>query len=241
MNKKIPGISVIVPAFNEEKNIASCIKALKNQSLDSSFYEIIVVNNASTDKTALVAQKMGVRVVNELQKGYVFALDRGFREAREEYVAITDADTIVNKDWLKKIYEVFESDPKIGFVGGRSVWRPVVFLSILAEFICLVTHVLFGLGNGFNMAAKRKVWEKAGGFRKEVNLSADSLLAIMAKKQEYKRVFLFNNPAVSSSRHFKGMIGLRYCLKAIINNFFLFFLGKPAFFEFGDVRETKKK
>jgi len=103
-------ISVVVPAYNEEKNIGQCLTALKNQDYPSKNYEIIVVDNNSTDKTAQIANEMGVRVVPEEKQGYVFALRKGCSQAKGEIITITDADALVPKDWLKKIYQAFQKN-----------------------------------------------------------------------------------------------------------------------------------
>ncbi len=86
-------ISVVVPAFNEEKFIGRCLEALKRQDF-SEKYEIIVVDNNSTDKTAQIAKRMGVKVVSEKKQGDVFALRKGCSEAQGEIIAITDAETL---------------------------------------------------------------------------------------------------------------------------------------------------
>src|SRR3990172_8793490 len=94
-------ISVIVPAFNEEKYIVSCLQALKQQDFPSEKYEIIVVNNLSTDKTRETAESMGVVVVDFSQnKGVGPARQEGVSKASGQILAFTDADTKPETTWL---------------------------------------------------------------------------------------------------------------------------------------------
>jgi len=91
-----PIISIIVPAYNEEKYLPKCLWALTHQDFKLP-YEIIVVDNNSADKTKKIAKKFGARVVFEKKKGLLKARDKGIKSARAELIAITDADTLVPK------------------------------------------------------------------------------------------------------------------------------------------------
>src|SRR3989344_2814273 len=97
-------ISVVIPAYNEEKYIAKTLKSLINQDFPRELFEIIVVNNGSTDKTHQVAEKFGVKVIryNKVQ-GVSAARDVGSRIAEGEIIAGTDAYTVVPRHWLKTI------------------------------------------------------------------------------------------------------------------------------------------
>ena len=67
MDKKLYNFSVIIPAHNEEKYIAACVKSLKAQKYTGKF-EIIVVDTASSDNTAVVARNAGARVIHEMEQ-----------------------------------------------------------------------------------------------------------------------------------------------------------------------------
>ena len=111
-----PFISIVVPAYNEEYALPATLAALKAQRYDGEF-EIIVVNNASTDSTPLIAENAGCRVVNQPRKGYVHALSAGFTAARGEIIASTDADTLVKPDWIQRMAGVL-SRPGVVACGG---------------------------------------------------------------------------------------------------------------------------
>jgi glycosyltransferase involved in cell wall biosynthesis len=82
-----PIISVIVPAYNEEKCLPKCLEALKKQTFQKPF-EVIVVDNCSTDKTTEIAGAFNVRIVSENRKGQVFAKNSGVHAAQAPIVAI---------------------------------------------------------------------------------------------------------------------------------------------------------
>jgi cellulose synthase/poly-beta-1,6-N-acetylglucosamine synthase-like glycosyltransferase len=229
-------VSVVVPAYNEEKLIASCLMALKNQNFPQQNYEIIMVNNASTDKTGEIAQKLNVRVIFQPKKGVVFALKKGFSQARGEIISFTDADTMVNKDWLKNIYRAFQKDPGLVFVGGRTIFRPRKVLSYPAEMVINFGCWLAKVSNGVNAAIRKDVYQKIGGLNEKINFNWENDLSVRARK-EGKVFFLWHNPVITSSRHFKGVEGIRYCLKGIINGIYLILFKKTIFYNFGDVRD----
>jgi len=91
-------ISIVIPAYNEEENIRCCLEGLVAQKTDQEF-EVIVVDNVSTDKTSGVARtfvdKINLRVVEEHTKGRGAARCRGFSEATGETILSTDADCVV--------------------------------------------------------------------------------------------------------------------------------------------------
>ena len=89
-----PTISVIVPAYNEEVTIANCIQSLSN--LDYSKYEVIIVDDGSTDRTAEIAKRfetLKIRVVYQENQGKANALNNGILLAKGEIVVTVDTDT----------------------------------------------------------------------------------------------------------------------------------------------------
>lgn len=123
----VPYVSVVIPAYNEEKYLPACLRAVGQQE-DAPPYEIIVVDNASTDGTACIAGQFGVRVATEPHKGGARARQAGFEAACGEIIASTDADTCVTPDWLARIAAHFRDDPALGAVYGPVYWydgRPI--------------------------------------------------------------------------------------------------------------------
>jgi glycosyltransferase involved in cell wall biosynthesis len=111
-----PLISVIVPARNEEKYLGKCLEALSKQDYPN--YEIVVIDNASSDSTSEIARRFTNRVFREEKIGLSYARNSGFKEARGEIIARTDADSMPPPAWLTELNKVFENDPKVVAVGG---------------------------------------------------------------------------------------------------------------------------
>jgi len=109
-------ISVVIPAYNEERYLRRTIRSLKNQTLKAN--EIIVVDNGSTDKTKEVAESLGAKVIIEKRKGVGFARRAGFEKALYDIIVTTDADTIFPKNWLSRIEKTFAENPRVIAVGG---------------------------------------------------------------------------------------------------------------------------
>jgi glycosyltransferase involved in cell wall biosynthesis len=161
-------ISVVIPTFNEESLIEKCLESLQKQTEKP--FEIIVVDNNSTDKTATIAKKMGARVIAEKTQGISFARNAGFNAAKGEIIARLDADTTALPNWIERIKKDIEID------GKDAVFGPAYYLDLPAKLqfshlpsvyffkltkAILKKHMLFGL----NMALKKSLWEKV---KKEV-------------------------------------------------------------------------
>src|SRR5262245_61536984 len=100
-------VSVIVPVFNGEKTLAACVESLLALKYPANDLELIVVDNASTDRTAeiLALYRDRIRVVSENERGPAAARNNGLRAATHEIVAMTDADCVVDCDWLRFLVE----------------------------------------------------------------------------------------------------------------------------------------
>jgi glycosyltransferase involved in cell wall biosynthesis len=115
-----PVISVIVPVWNDERRIGQCIEALKRQSLEPSLFEIIIVDNGSTDSTsAVVSGHAGVILLHESKPGSYAARNHGLAHARGEYVAFTDSDCVPERDWIETGLKAVRDRPDIGVAAGR--------------------------------------------------------------------------------------------------------------------------
>lgn len=165
MANPVPLISVVIPAYNEEKYLSACLEAFKYQTFKN--YEIIVIDNNSKDKTAEIAKKYGARVVREKVQGMIPARERGFREANSEIIARTDADTIVTPDWLEIIYSSFKKNPKVVAVTGPllSTSRKITnknFMEISyfysVKLGMMISKHIFLIGP--NMGIRKSAWQK---------------------------------------------------------------------------------
>ena len=135
-------VSVVVPAYNEEKLLARCLLSLTNQTFPRQDYEVIVVNNASTDKTVQIAEKYADQVIDESQKGLMFARQAGFQAAKGKYILRTDADAFVPFNWIEQVVGTFQKYPHAVAVSGFYYWDEP---NILAFFLCWIRVRYFSL------------------------------------------------------------------------------------------------
>lgn len=121
--KHLPSISIIVPAYNEEKTIRSCIQSL--QSLNYPNYDIIVIDDGSIDNTFREASQCnGIKLIKQENKGKPSALNKGIDSSKGEIIVTVDADTTIDKDALRAIAERFASNDQLGAVAGNVKVRP---------------------------------------------------------------------------------------------------------------------
>jgi glycosyltransferase involved in cell wall biosynthesis len=112
-----PHFSVVIPALNEEEVLPACLESMRGQDFDGTF-EVIVVDNGSTDDTAAVAHRYDAVVVSEPTRGVCHARQAGTDVARGAIVVSTDADTVVPSDWLSRIADVFSRCPEVVATAG---------------------------------------------------------------------------------------------------------------------------
>ncbi|HHB89677.1 MAG TPA: glycosyltransferase [Anaerolineae bacterium] len=126
-------VSVIIPAYNAEKELARCLMALEYQTLPQDEYEVIVVDDGSQDGTADVAKAHGARVLKLDHMGPAAARNAGAELARADIIVFTDADCEPAPDFLERLIEPFDA-PLIS--GTRGVYRTQQ-TSLVARFVQL--------------------------------------------------------------------------------------------------------
>ncbi|MDI6704589.1 MAG: glycosyltransferase [bacterium] len=119
-------LSVIIPTFNRAHYLRKTVESILGQSLDKNRYEIIVIDNGSTDDTRVVIDELNkinssyIRYFYESRPGLHVGRHKGAKEARGEILVYCDDDIIAEKTWLEGIYESFQ-DPKVVLVGGKNL------------------------------------------------------------------------------------------------------------------------
>ncbi|MDJ0683105.1 MAG: glycosyltransferase family 2 protein [Alphaproteobacteria bacterium] len=174
-DQKLPRISLIIPAYNEEACIAETLEAAKSQ--DYPDYEILVVDDGSQDRTRDRAEAAGVRVLSlSRNRGKAEALNAGVAEAQGELIVTTDADTALASDALSQIVKPL-ADPKTGAVAGRvGLLSPKGFLHSLQDLEYAYGQQVIKTAQagsdcpiailpGPLLAVRRAVLEQIGGFR----------------------------------------------------------------------------
>lgn len=180
-------ISVVITAFNEEKYLSKCLEVFNKQTYPKDKFSITVVDNNSTDKTAQIAKKFGVRVISEKRQGNTFALSRGMDEAEGDIVAVTDADTQVDKDWLLTINKIFADSDVVAATGSVHMDAKSRIRSKLVDIAYLIImHIGVFIDkpnlSGFNFAVRKNAYLKTGGINTLFGMSCDVDLGMRLKK-----------------------------------------------------------
>jgi glycosyltransferase involved in cell wall biosynthesis len=238
--------SVIVCAHNEELLLPGCLQSLLQQSFPP--HEIVVIDNASTDRTATAASIPGIRVVHEPRKGLVVAREAGRRQTTGDILVYIDADCRAPADWLERVAQEFSvPHPPVAVTGpyrfydwdvlGRVLVR--IYDSSLAPLTHMLAQDVFGLGAvlyGGNFAVTRRALEATGGFDMSIEFHGeDTNLARRVAKTG--RVRLSRSCYVlTSARRYKSM-GRGKVFRIYVRNFCAeIFLHRPSDRTHTDIR-----
>ncbi len=172
--QRLPFVSVVIPAYNEENYLPACLESIKNQDCPAE-YEVIVVDNASTDNTAQIARDWGAKVVHEGKRSPACARQKGAEVARGKIIAFIDADTMAPAHWLSAIVWRFLCDPEMVVVSGPYAYCDAGKFSkigsYIGNFLSIITDQLFrkvfrkgGAIWGCNFAVRRSALLEVGGF-----------------------------------------------------------------------------
>jgi len=225
-------ISIVIPAYNEEENIAHCLDSIVAIKTDH-VLEVIVVDNNSTDRTAKIAgqyaDRLTIRVIHESVKGRGAARKTGFGEATGTIIFSTDADAVVPPDWISSFLETLKKDDRLVAATGLAeiqdcgAFRNTVFNTMLPIIVRwnLMLHGHIGL-SGFSFAIKKSAYEAAGGFDATADAYEDLDLADRVHK--IGKIGLVQKPRVifSGRRFRKGLIrGTMEYLRPWVKKFIL--------------------
>ena len=232
-----PHISFVVPAYNEEVLLPDCLRAIRAEIVRTGCQaEVVVVDNASTDRTAAVAATFeGVVVVHEPVKGLVAARRAGFEAASGVLIANIDADTQIGAGWLDRVLASFKTDPKLVALSGPYDYYDVPFRIRAAARMFYVIgfctyafnkHVL-GVGSmvqGGNFVVLRSALVEAGGFSDTFEFYGEDTDIARRMNAVGNVIFTWKLMARSSGRRLTGdglmMTGLRYSANYLWATFF---------------------
>lgn len=165
-------VSVVVPFFESESTLASCLAALSSQTLAKARYEVIAVDDGSTDSGGAIARRAGVRVVQQPNRGAPAARNAGIAAAEGKWVAFTDADCIASRGWLRALLAVVENGGEEIFgAAGPIVAHPSN--ASAARFVAIsggldtawhLQHPRFPFAPSGNVMYRRDALDAVGGF-----------------------------------------------------------------------------
>ncbi len=194
MTDELPYISVIICTYNRDNFIDKSLECIYTQSLDKKYFDIIVVDNNSTDSTADIVNSfidqhpgLSIRYVFEPNKGLSFARNRGMMEAKGQILTYVDDDAEAVPNFLENIYQFMKEKPEVIGIGGKVVPvypngnEPVWMNKYLNGF---VGQIDFGNNPlqfdkrmkypaGCNMTYRKEILQKAGGFNNRLTFRSD--------------------------------------------------------------------
>ncbi len=242
-------ISFVIPAYNEEAYVGDCVRSVFRE-IERGTYEaeVIVVNNASTDRTREVALSFpGVVVVDEMRKGLTFARAAGFAASRGELIANVDSDARLPEGWLAIVMKRFEKDSKLVALSGPFVYFDlgivsrfwVKFFYIIGLMIQKTANLIMGnvaMLQGGNFVVRRTALEAIGGFDTSIAFYGEDTDIARRISYEGKVVWTFSLPMYASGRRLEHEGVIRMGLKYAVNFFSTAFFGKPYTKEYIDIR-----
>lgn len=214
-------ISVIVCTYNRAKYLYDALSHIADNDYPADDYEIILVNNNSTDNTLSEAERfklaypnINITIVTELQNGLSFARNRGIEESKGDFLVFLDDDTAVDSNYLHNISENLAQHPDTIAFGGKVV---PIFETGKPKWVSCWTMPLFAVTDkgegtltfkgksypvGANMGVKRSAFEQYGIFDTQLGRKRDMLLGGEEKdffyrlKADKQKIYYFGNVAI---------------------------------------------
>ena len=253
-------LSFVIPAYNEEAYLPACLESILDQikGLDS-LTEIIVVNNASTDRTREVALRYpGVTVVDEPRKGLTFARQAGFAASTGDLIANVDADSRLTLGWVAKVLTTFAESQSLTTPETKplaALSGPLVYYDLTPRQRVLV-HVFYmtawttyainryilrvgSMVQGGNFVVNRAALEAIGGFNTAISFYGEDTDIARRLNDVGEVRFTFDLKMSSSARRLKSEGMLTMAARYSINYLWTTFFKRPFTDTYVDIREAQ--
>jgi cellulose synthase/poly-beta-1,6-N-acetylglucosamine synthase-like glycosyltransferase len=197
-------ISVIIPARNEEENISACLDSICNQTYPKHLFEVLVVDDHSTDNTAAIIKTYADRNIKLISlKDFIStdinsykkkAIEIAIQQSTGELIVTTDADCFVKENWLQTMAVFYEQYQPVFIVAPVAIDCSNKFIEYFQGLDFMVLQGITGASvhkkidsmcNGANLAYSRKAFEEVGGFSGIDSIASGDDMLLMHKI--YKR------------------------------------------------------
>jgi glycosyltransferase involved in cell wall biosynthesis len=249
-------LSFVVPAYNEEAYLPACLESILDQTrtLPAGSVEIIVVNNASTDRTREVALSFpGVIVVDEPRKGLTFARQAGFAAATGSLVANVDSDSRLTPGWVEQVLATFAEPRQPAQLPLAALSGPILYYDLTPRQRILV-HVFYltawttyainryilrvgSMVQGGNFVTSRAALEAIGGFNTAISFYGEDTDIARRLNDVGEVRFTFALKMFSSARRLKKEGMLTMAWRYGINYLWTTFFKRPYTDTYIDIRE----
>ena len=193
-----PEVSVVIPAYNEEKNIKGCLDSVFSSGYGKNRIEVIVVDDGSTDKTLEILKKYkNIKVLKQNHLGKVEALNLGALNSSHEFILTLDADTTLDRNCVRELLKPFAEKNTGATTGNNNVKNKK---SIISAFQNVEYHFSNLIRNSFSTVFNNGIWfsgslacyrksalQKIGNFKKDT-LAEDQDIALEMRKAGYKTI-----------------------------------------------------
>ena len=255
-------LSFVVPAYNEEACLPACIESILDQTAAyPGETELIVVNNASTDRTREIALSYpSVTLVDEPRKGLTFARQAGFAASSGELIANVDSDARLTPGWVEQVLSTFAADAiAVDSLGKRT---PLVALSgpqvfydlpphlrlvislyfVTAKLLYFISRYVLRVGSvvqGGNFVLSRAALEQIGGFNTAITFYGEDTDIARRLSAVGEVRFTFNLKISTSARRLnsEGLVTMDW--RYFVNYIWTTFFKHPYTEDYVDIRESR--
>lgn len=204
LHKGNPEVSVVIPAYNEEKNILRTLLSLATNSTLRSV-EIIVVNNNSKDNTEGLVKATGISCITETKQGITAARNAGLAIAKGKYILNADADSIYPPDWIEEMVAPLADNDNVAITYGRFAFIPTgktsrtsyYFYEQIADTTRWINKTFKEEAvnvYGFNSGFRRQQGIEVNGFEHPPGANEDGWLAVKLRDKGFGKLHCVTNP-----------------------------------------------
>ncbi len=201
-------ISVIVPAYNAKKTIFACLSALENQTVPRTDYEVVVIDDGSTDDTVKIIEGFPkVRVISQENQGPAAARNKGANCAEGEIIIFTDSDCEPQPDWIEQMIAPFEREPDIAGVKGAYKTRQpewaarFVQLEYEDKYDLLAQSKYIDFIDTYAAAFRKRVFLQFGGYDTSFPVACAEDIELTYRMSSQGCKMVFNPKAIVSHTH----------------------------------------
>ncbi len=193
--------SVIIPAYNAAHTIEKCLSALVNQSLPKEDYEVILVDDGSTDDTPDIVNKFPVQYFWQPNQGPATARNRGAQEAKGDIILFTDADCVPQNNWIEEMVRPFNV-PEIMAVKGayktdqKSLTARFAQIEFEERFEMLKSHKYIDMVDTYSAGYRKSIFLSLGGFDPSFPVANNEDTELSYKMSEASHRMVFNPNAI---------------------------------------------
>lgn len=197
--------SIIIPAYNNERTIQDCVKSVKEQRIDGTF-EVIVVDDGSSDATSALAENCGAIVLRQENAGPAKARNNGARHSTGEVLVFIDSDCLAEKNWLSEMLSAFADKSVCGVQGAyrtrqKSLVARFVQIEIEERYEKMKRSENLDWIGSYSAAYRKKDFFEAGGFDESFPIASGEDPELSYKMAEQGKKLVFNPQAIVYHSH----------------------------------------